>query len=620
MTNYIDRQTVSSITGIFPDFKVMGRSTKSTPEGREFINHTRKNPALQAGGGKSWPAGFRNTVCKLGFGVFALIVVMSGGVPAIGQERAFTKEDSIRGAYGAERAWWDVRYYDLYVEVYPEDKRLEGSNTIRYKVLEPGKVLQVDLQDPLNVYEITQNGRPLTYTRKFDSYFVELEEDQPRGAILEVVVRYGGHPVESVRPPWSGGITWDKDQNGNWFIANSNQSAGASIWWPCKDHPADEVDSMQISANVPPGLTNVSNGRLRSVTEHPGGRKTFTWFVSNPINNYGVNINIGDYVHFSEVYQGEKGPLDCDYYVLSYNLEKARQQFKQVSMMLEAFEHWFGPYPFYEDGYKLVEAPYLGMEHQSSVTYGNGFGNGYLGRDLSHSGWGLKFDFIIIHESGHEWFANNITYADMADFWIHESFTSYSESLFVDYHFGQKAGAEYVRGVRANTENKCPLQGVYGVSDGGCSGTDMYYKGANMWHMVRQLIDDDGKWRTILRGLNEEFYHQTVLAEDIEGYINQHTDVDLTSFFDQYIRDARIPVLSYWLDEGHLRYRYDNVVEGFAMPIRITIAGEEKWLDDASDQWSSVPVKAGINYSDIGIDPDFYVSTFPLTSKPYPVE
>lgn len=547
-------------------------------------------------------------------------VLMLGSVGIFGQQSAFSLEDSIRGAYSVERSWWDLTYYDLYVEVYPEDKRLEGSNTIQYTVLEPGRVLQIDLQDPLEIYSFTQNGRELKYRKKFSAYFVELVDEQMPGSVMEIEVTYGGHPVESVRPPWSGGITWDKDANGNWFIGNSNQSAGASIWWPNKDHPADEVDSMQISINTPPGLMNVSNGRLRAINEGEDGRKIYRWFVSNPINSYGVNMSIGDYVHFSEIYQGEKGSLDCDYYVLSYNLDKAKEQFTQVADMLEAFEFWFGPYPFYEDGYKLVEAPYLGMEHQSCVTYGNGFENGYRGRDLSQSGWGLKFDFIIIHESGHEWFANNITYADMADFWIHESFTSYSESLFVDYHYGKEAGAEYVRGVRANTENKCPIQGTYGVRDGGCSGTDMYYKGANMWHTLRQIVNDDEQWRELLRGLNETFYHQTVVADDIEGYLDDRINFDLTSFFDQYVRDTRIPVLSYWLDEGHLRYRYDNVVEGFAMPTRITIAGEEKWLDDASDQWNAVPVKAGINYSDIGIDPDFYISTFPLTSKPYPVE
>ncbi len=456
------------------------------------------------------------------------------------QERVFSALDTLIGSNNQARSWWDLTYYDLYVKVYPEEKRIEGKNIIRYRVMEPHQVLQIDLQDPLMITKITQDGQELGFEKKYSSYLVDLKKIQKRGEIEEIEVTYDGHPTESIRPPWSGGITWDKDKNGKWFIANSNQTAGASIWWPCKDHPADEVDSMQISINVPPGLQDVSNGRLRSVTEESNGRRTYHWFVANPINSYGVNISIADYAHFSEVYQGEKGPLDCNYYVLPYNLEKAKKQFRQATKMLEAFEYWLGPYPFYEDGYKLVEAPYLGMEHQSSVTYGNHFENGYLGRDLSHTGWGMKFDFIIIHESAHEWFANSITYADLADMWIHESFTTYSESLYVEYYYGKEAGAEYVRGVRANTENKCPMQGVYGVHDEGCGGTDMYYKGANMWHTLRQIVNDDDKWRELLRGLNETFYHQTVLAADIEGYMDTHTDVNLKSFFDQYVR--AIPV------------------------------------------------------------------------------
>ena len=259
------------------------------------------------------------------------------------------------------------------------------------------------------------------------------------------------------------------------FIASTCQGDGASLWWPCKDHMYDEPDSMLISVNVPDNLMDVSNGRLRSVVRHENKTATYNWFVANPINNYGVNINIGDYVHFSEIFNGEKGALDCDYYVLRENLEKAKEQFKQAPMMLAAFEHWFGPYPFYEDGYKLVEAPYLGMEHQSSVTYGNGFENGYRGTDLSSTGWGLKFDFIIIHESGHEWFANSITYEDIADMWVHESFTNYSENLYVEYYYGKKAGADYVLGSRKNIRNDRPVTGTYNVNSRGSG--DMYVQG-----------------------------------------------------------------------------------------------------------------------------------------------
>ena len=307
--------------------------------------------------------------------------------------------------------------------------------------------MQIDLQEPMKITSVEFEGKKLDFIREGNAYFIKIESDQHEGDINYLKINYEGFPKEAVRAPWDGGLSWKKDINGNHFVATSCQGLGASVWWPNKDHMYDEVDSMLISVNVPKKLTNVSNGRLRSVEEFEN-TKTFNWFVSNPINNYGVNINIGDYVKFSEIYDGEKGKLDIDSYVLSYNLEKAKNQFKQVPMMIEAFEYWFGPYPFYEDSFKIVEVPYLGMEHQSSITYGNEFKNGYLGRDLSGTGWGLKFDYIIIHEGGHEWFANNITYKDIADMWIHEGFTCYSENLYLDYFFGVEAASEYVIGTR----------------------------------------------------------------------------------------------------------------------------------------------------------------------------
>ena len=331
---------------------------------------------------------------------------------------------------------------------------------------------------------------------------------------------------------------------------------------------------------------------------------TYHWYVANPINNYGVNINIGDYVHFGETYNGEKGKLSMDYYVLRDNEEKAKEQFKQAPMMMEAFEHWFGPYPFYEDGFKLVEVPYLGMEHQSSVTYGNQFKNGYLGRDLSKTGWGLKFDFILIHESGHEWFANNITYKDMADMWIHESFTAYSENLYVDYHFGKKAASEYVVGTRANINNDKPIIGPYNVNKQGSG--DMYYKGANMLHTLRQLLEDDEKWRTILRGLNKEFYHKTVTTKEIEDYISKSSGIDLTQFFDQYLRTVKIPILEYEVKNKQLRFRYTNIVNGFDMPLRLSINGSEDWYYPNAG-WKSKTYEEDIQT--VEVDENFYVDS-----------
>ena len=484
-----------------------------------------------------------------------------------------TRQDTLRGSITPERGWWDLTYYHLDIKVEPEKKFISGSNTVGYRVLESNKTMQIDLQKPMKITSVEADGKPLEFKREGNAYFIKLRQKQKKNHINYVKINYEGFPKEAIRAPWDGGLSWTKDENGNHFIATSCQGLGASIWWPNKDHMYDEVDSMLISVNVPKNLTNVSNGRLKKVTDHENDTKTFDWFVSNPINNYGVNINIGDYVNFSEVYKGEKGDLDIDNYVLSYNLEKAKKQFKQVPMMIEAFEYWFGPYPFYEDSFKMVEVPYLGMEHQSSITYGNKYQNGYLGKDLSGSGWGLKFDYIIIHEGGHEWFANNITYKDIADMWIHEGFTCYSENLYVDYFFGKNASSEYVLGTRGGISNKKPIIGQYNINREGSG--DMYSKGANLLHMIRQLCKDDEVWRQTLRGLNKEFYHSTVTTDEIEKYISESIGMDLSKVFDQYLRDFRIPIFEYEIsDDGILTYRWNNVINGFDMPVEIIINGE----------------------------------------------
>lgn len=520
----------------------------------------------------------------------------------------FTRRDTLRGSITKERSWWDVKYYHLDIKVNPSDSTITGSNTIKYQVLQEYNRMQIDLQAPMDIYKVIQDGKALEYTRDGNAFFIELVAPQTVGDIKELTAFYGGKPKVAVNPPWDGGITWQKDGNGKLFIASSCQGLGASVWWPNKDHMYDEVENMLISVNVPGNLTGVSNGRLQSVKKLKNGTKTYNWYVSNPINNYGVNINIGDYVSFSEKYQGEKGTLDCTYYVLRDNLAKAKEQFKDVPRMLKAFEHWFGPYPFYEDSYKLVEAPYLGMEHQSSVTYGNGFKNGYRGRDLSGTGWGLKFDFIIIHESGHEWFANNITYKDIADMWIHESFTNYSESLFVEYYYGKEAGYSYVRGIRKNIQNDKPIIGNYNVNNEGSS--DMYYKGANMLHTLRQIVNDDEKWRTILRGLNTTFYHQTVTTKQIEDYLSSEVGLDLNPFFNQYLRDTRIPTLEYYFKDKVLGFRWTNCVSGFDIPVKITINGEEKWLKPLTT-WKQETIV--LENPKLEIDNNFYAAVFNIT-------
>jgi aminopeptidase N len=534
----------------------------------------------------------------------SLIVIAFFIIIGVKAQEIFTRQDTLRGSITKERAWWDVKYYHLDIKVNPADSTITGSNTIRYKVLQENNRMQIDLQNPMEIYRVIQDGKELKYKRDGNAFFIELATPQKSGDIKELMVFYGGKPKVAVNPPWDGGITWKKDNNGKPFIASSCQGLGASVWWPNKDHMYDEVDDMLISVNVPKNLMDVSNGRLQNVIDLKDGTRTFTWYVSNPINNYGVNINIGDYVSFSEKYPGEKGDLDCDYYVLRDNLAAAKIQFKDAPRMLKAFEHWFGPYPFYEDSYKLVEAPYLGMEHQSSVTYGNGFKNGYRGKDLSGTGWGLKFDFIIIHESGHEWFANNITNKDIADMWIHESFTNYSESLFVEYYYGKEAGSEYVRGLRKTINNDKPIIGKYNVNHEGSR--DMYNKGGNMLHTLRQIVNDDKKWRTILRGLNSAFYHQTVTTKQIEDYLSKSVGIDLSTFFNQYLRDIRIPTLEYNFKENMLLYRWTNCVAGFNMPVKVTLNGTEKWLKPTTD-WTSTPQT--IKNPKLEADKDFYVKT-----------
>ena len=530
-----------------------------------------------------------------------LLSVSINGQSLKSDSETFTRQDSLRGSITAERVWWDLNYYHLDISVNPETKSIEGKNTIRYTILEPYQTLQIDLQPPMKLTKAVQDGEELVVVTEGNAHFISLKKPQTAiGSQEEIEVFYEGKPRVAVRAPWDGGISWKKDSNGNDFIASSCQGLGASVWWPNKDHMYDEVDNMKISVNVPKQLMNISNGRLESVEEKDDDTTTYNWVVTNPINNYGVNINIGDYVHFSEIYEGEKGPLDMDYYVLRDHLEKAKKQFKDAPKMMKAFEHWFGPYPFYEDSFKLVEVPYLGMEHQSSVTYGNEFKQGYLGKDLSGTGWGLKFDFIIIHESGHEWFANNITYKDAADMWIHEGFTAYSENLFLDYHYGTEASADYVIGTRKNIRNDKPVIGTYDVNSEGSS--DMYYKGANMLHTLRQLVNDDEKWRQLLRGLNETFYHQTVTTQEIENYISTFSNLNLSAVFNQYLRDVRVPTLEYSIKDNELSYRWINIVDGFQMPVEIEINEEIQWLYPTAD-WKIME----INSTKINIDRDYYI-------------
>lgn len=524
----------------------------------------------------------------------------------LGQAKPVTRAETLRGSITPEREWWDVLHYDLSVQFMPETRTIKGSNVITFKALKAGSKMQIDLQTPLNITKVTHGGSDLKFEREGNVYWVSFDKEVAVGTEDKVSIWYEGRPTVATNPPWTGGIQWAHDDLGNWFINTSCQGIGASIWWPNKDIGYDEPDrGVNINITVPENLVDVSNGRLLGVDHDIKAKtKTYRWQVKNPINNYGVNANIGNYVSWAEKYQGEAGPLDVTYYVLAQQKAKAMQHFKEVPRMLKAFEYWFGKYPFYEDGYKLVAVEYLGMEHQSSVTYGNWFMNGYRGRDLSGTGVGLKWDFIIVHESGHEWFGNNVSMKDAADMWIHEGITNYSEGLFTEYWFGKKAAEDYIIGTRQNIRNDSPIIGTYGANREGSG--DMYYKGGNMMHTIRQVVNSDEKWRSILRGLGKDFYHQTVTTQQVENYISQHAGIDLSKVFDQYLRTTKVPVFRYGWDGKTLTYSYGDVVDGFAMPIRVTVNGQVVTLTPGKEaQRRTFPA----NISTLVVDRNYYVTT-----------
>jgi aminopeptidase N len=521
------------------------------------------------------------------------------------QTENITRQEMLRGSVTPEREWWDVLHYDLTVEFLPGTRRLKGSNIITFKTLKTGNKMQIDLQAPLAITKVTHGSSQLKFEREGNVYWAIFEPELAQGLEDKIEIFYEGIPKVATNPPWVGGISWGRDDLGDHFINTTCQGIGASIWWPNKDIGYDEPDrGMRINVTVPENLVAVSNGRLKKVDHDPAAKtKTWHWEVLNPINNYGVNVNIGNYVNVSEKYQGKGGALDIDYWVLPHQKETALRQFKEVARMLEALEHWFGKYPFYEDSYKLVTVSYPGMEHQSSVTYGNYFRNGYRQRDPSNgTGIGFKFDFIIVHESAHEWFGNNISMKDAADMWIHEGFANYAENLFVEYWFGKKEAEDYVVGTRRSIGNNKPIIGTYGANREGSG--DMYPKGGNMLHTIRNLINDDAKWLSILRGLNADFWHQTVTTEQIESYISKKAGIDLSKVFDQYLRTTKIPLLKYKIEEKTLSYSYDRVVKGFAMPIRVSVNGKEVVLTPSETAQTFVFVE---KIKSVEVNRNFYV-------------
>lgn len=528
----------------------------------------------------------------------------------LNRKNNFTHQDTLRGSNGIERAWWDVLHYDVNVTPDYDSKTIKGKTTIQYKVLagQRSDYLQIDLQKPLIIDSIFyDNHLYINYPAK--PYYNEgnvWHIPLPRSTVNSehsISIVYHGQPREAIRPPWDGGWIFAKDAQARQWMTVACQGLGASVWYPCKDYQGDEPDNgATLTINVANDLIAVGNGRLNSKTEIQNSKLTsYSWEVKSPINNYTIIPYIGHYANWSDTLQGEKGKLDLNYWVLDYDLVKAKKQFEQVKQMFRAFEYWFGPYPFYEDGYQLIEAPHLGMEHQSAVAYGNHFLNGYLGNDLSGTGWGKKWDYIIVHESGHEWFGNNITTKDIADMWVHEGFTDYSETLFTEYYYGKQAADEYVQGLRNNIANDKPIIGPYGVNQEGSG--DMYYKGANLIHTIRQVINDDEKFRQILRGLNKDFYHQTVTSKQVEDYFSQKSGKDLSKIFDQYLRTTKIPALILKTDGDKIKFQWTNCLAGFNMPVKL-INGQ--WIYPTTDE-QKIKLE-GSNFSNVDVDKNFYIN------------
>ncbi len=539
---------------------------------------------------------------------YSLLAVQCTAQP-LSQKGKFTRQDTLRGSIGPEREWWDVLHYDIHVTPEYDNKSITGETTIQYKIIKDkySDYLQIDLQQPLKIDTIYYDGKLyINYPRKpyyneGNVWHVPLPKAS-KNSVHSISIIYHGNPRIAKNPPWDGGWIFTKDAEGRPWMTVACQGLGASVWYPCKDHQSDEPDNgASLSITVDSSLVAVGNGRLKEKRSNDG-TTTWTWEVKDPINNYNIIPYIGKYVTWHEDYNGEKGKLDCDYWVLDYDLEKAKKQFTQVDDMLKCFEYWMGPYPFYEDGYKLVETPHLGMEHQSAVAYGNKFMNGYLGRDLSGSGWGNNWDYIIVHESGHEWFANNITSNDIADMWIHEGITDYSETLFVQCKSGKDAANAYTQGLRRTIRNDKPIIGPYGVNQEGSG--DMYNKGNNIMHMVRQVIDNDSTFRNILRGLNETFYHKTVDSKDIENYIIKRSGKDFSKLFDQYLRTTQIPTLEYKIEGEKLSYRWTNCISGFNMPVKL--ANSDQWLSPGTD-WKETTLTAAMK-NDFHVDNNFYIT------------
>lgn len=505
-----------------------------------------------------------------------------------------SRADILRGEYSPWRANNDLLSYDLDIRVDPERKFLNGKNTIRFKMLKDDTRIQLDLFANLNVDKILHNGIELKYSRELGTVFVDFPAPLKKGSVQAIEFYYSGSPKETGR---FGGISFAKDPAGRPWINTACEGIGASIWWPNKDQQRDEVESMQMHIAVPNALSDVSNGRFVGKKDLGDGYTRYDWNISYPINNYNVSLNIGAYEHFSD----KLGDLTLDYYCLPENLEKAKRQFAQAKPMIEAFQKYFGEYPFKRDGYKLIEVPYSGMEHQSAVTYGNHFANGYLERDWTGVGVSLKFDFIIIHESAHEWFGNSITAADVSDQWIHEGWATYAECVYVEALFGREDALKYTNGYKAKVRNRQPIITARGVNQ--TPSQDQYFKGALFLHTLRSVVDNDERWWKLLRDYCKRFKYQNIMTEDLVAFFNKQTGKNLTPIFDQYLRHTALPVLELRFENGSVSYRWKADVKEFAMPVKV--GSKANWQTiQPTTEWKTM--KSSAKKDDFEVATDLY--------------
>ncbi|HCQ12974.1 M1 family metallopeptidase [Flavobacterium sp.] len=482
----------------------------------------------------------------------------------------FTRKDSLHGGLRPERTCFDVQRYDLNIKINPEERTIVGYNEIAFKVVANSSKIQLDLFDNMMIDSIIHNNKKLDYKREFNAVFVDFPNGLTANSSEKIRFYYSGKPKVAKNAPWDGGFVFKKDKENRHWIGVAVQGTGASLWYPVKDTQTDEPDlGSKISVAVPNGLMNVSNGRLLGSEDLKNGYTRWDWEVKNPINNYDITVNIADYAHIHDNHNG----LDLDYYVLKYNEEKARKHFEEVKPMMDCFQAKFGKYPFADDGYKLVETPYLGMEHQSAVAYGNKYLKGYMGSDLSGTGVGLLFDYITIHESGHEWFGNSITSADIADMWIHEGFTQYTEIVFIECQFGYEKAMKYARGLNRNVANDKPIIGPCCVNQEGSG--DMYPKGALLLNTLRHVINNDELWWKIILNYSETFRHKIIDTETVVNFFNKESKMNLTPIFDQYLRYKKIPGLEIKVVKNKLQYQWKTDVADFNMPVDIKIDGKE---------------------------------------------